>query len=167
MNRAEMKNRIKEKAEVIKQQEETIRDVEKNVTELKHRVESLSGDLKRTQAEKDAALNELAASRKMMDEASKKMDNNQQVIAWLNKQLQTGKNPSSGVVWQGATPKAPPPRHESLAAARPDVNQGSLSARSSSLSRYLPSAMPFTHGVTPDIKPASVPHGLHPSPHPL
>jgi spindle assembly abnormal protein 6 len=86
-NRAEMKKQIKEKAETIRQQEDTIRDGEKEMIETKHRVESLSGNLKRTQAEKEAAMNELTASKKMLDEATKKLDNNQQVRAWLQLKL--------------------------------------------------------------------------------
>ena len=79
VNRAEMKKRIKERAEIIRQHEEVIRAGEKEVADLKHRVDSLSGDLKRMQHEKDTAVNELSDSKKKMDEATKKLGNNQQV----------------------------------------------------------------------------------------
>jgi spindle assembly abnormal protein 6 len=78
-NRAEMKKKIKEKAETIREQEEAIRSRDNETADLKHRVERLSDDFKRLQVEKDAAMTELTDSKKKLEEDARKLENNQQV----------------------------------------------------------------------------------------
>ncbi|KAL3791006.1 hypothetical protein HJC23_002995 [Cyclotella cryptica] len=165
VNRVEMKKRIKEKVETIREQEEIIRSREKEAEEFKRQVQGLEDDLRRAQDEKHCAIKELVSATAMMDENAKKLENNQQVIAWLNKQVD--KNTSSGVVWHGNTPKPPLSRYD------PKTAPSSHPAISSSLSRYLPKSSfattPYKEcfTVTPSIESASLAGRLHPEPHPL
>lgn len=84
VNRVEMKKSIKEKVETIREQEDVIRSREKELEEMKHRGQRLKDDLRRIQEEKDCAKKELTRATAIIEENSKKLENNQQVT-FVNK----------------------------------------------------------------------------------
>jgi spindle assembly abnormal protein 6 len=99
-NRLEMKKKMKEKIELMREQEQSFALKEREVNELKHSVHGL-GDQLNDSKRKIESLEELMREKEQalklkeseVDELKRRLENNQQVIAWLNKQ--NGSVPSS------------------------------------------------------------------------
>ncbi|KAL7538309.1 hypothetical protein ACHAXR_008451 [Thalassiosira sp. AJA248-18] len=162
-NRLEMKKRIKEKVEIIREQEEVLITRDKEKTELTHRVKGLEDNLQRIRAENESGSQELNYARKQMEDDKKRLENNQQVIAWLNKQVNKS---SGGAMWQGGRTAS----NVAGTATKAFPTPASMGHQVSSLSRYLPNAtLTATQSyVTPEIKASNgVPQQqLHPGPTP-
>ncbi|KAL7432547.1 hypothetical protein ACHAXH_007012 [Discostella pseudostelligera] len=159
-NRLEMKKRMKDKVEMIREQEDIFVAKEKELTNLKSRVQGLAEELKCTKSEKDALARELNDAKHQIQDDKKQLENNQQVIAWLNKQMSSG-----GAMWNGTkaasnTPNTvhafpTPAATGSQVATLPRFNM--LSAGSTFQRSY----------VTPDVNSvAGMPQQLHPEPTP-
>ena len=145
-NRLEMKKKMKEKAEQLREKEHKMTAQQHEVNELKRNVESLEQELNSAKRKMQVMELELNGTKHKMEEDKKKLENNQQVIAWLNKQT----NSSNGA---------------RIAMTTPTVSHMSSS---SSLSRYLPSVPRQVHPqqtmITPD--PSHL-HPQHPQPTPF
>ncbi|KAL7552117.1 hypothetical protein ACHAWF_015329 [Thalassiosira exigua] len=150
-DRLEMKKRMKEKVAMVREQGDVLVAKEKETSELKHRSRGLEENLQRFQKEKQTLSRELNVARAQIGEDKKKLENNQQVIAWLNKQLN---NSSGGAMWKGGRP-----------------SNTAMSSQTASLNHHLPraSATPYRRSyVTPEFKETSegVSQQLHPEPTP-
>ncbi|KAL3823562.1 hypothetical protein ACHAXA_002903 [Cyclostephanos tholiformis] len=147
-NRLEMKKRLNEKVKIIREQEDILVVKEKETSELRVQVRELEEKFQRTQSEKVAASRELNDALRQIKEDETKLENNKQVIAWLNKQLSSG----GAVRWQGGTIATSKTEFPTPVATAP--------------SRYMPSSVTSPHQqsyVTPDIRAVA---GLHPGPTP-
>uniref|UniRef100_A0A7S4V816 Spindle assembly abnormal protein 6 N-terminal domain-containing protein n=1 Tax=Ditylum brightwellii TaxID=49249 RepID=A0A7S4V816_9STRA len=99
-DRQEMKRRIKSKVDIIKQQEEVLTQKENEATELMRQIQETTVEKNRTQNENIAREKELNDVRGKLEESAKLLESNQQVITWLNKeindaQLGRGRNAST------------------------------------------------------------------------
>lgn len=149
-NRLEMKKKMKEKVELMREQEQKLTSKEREANELKHSVERLELELNVAKRKMQGMEQELNDTKQKMDDAKQKIENNQHVIAWLNKQASS----SSGAALAINTPAVGKP----LSTNTPAV------VNTSSLSRYLrhtsiENSQQAT--ITPD------PSLLHPQPTPF
>lgn len=99
VDRLEMKRRMKEKMEALGRQEDALRARDEATAELKCRSQKLEEAVQRMHAEKGAVTQEVRDLREQVEMDKKKLDNNQQVIAWLNKQVNEPVN-GGGAVWR-------------------------------------------------------------------
>ncbi|KAL7470302.1 hypothetical protein ACHAXS_010536 [Conticribra weissflogii] len=153
-SRSEMKKRIKEKVDTIREQEEALVEKENEVKEWKSKTQKIEESVLKLKTEKDDALRELKTSRQKMEADAKKLENNQQVISWLNKQMKESKGGNWVLKTTTHAHNNIHVREESTSmnnfvntnsTEKYNINNGnkfSSQNRSSSLSRYLP-ATPY------------------------
>lgn len=77
---AELKRKVRSKGEVLKQQERLLQERQRALDEAQHRLEAATRDGARAEGE-------LAAATAKLEEAGRLNESNQQVITWLNKEI--------------------------------------------------------------------------------
>ena len=86
-DRQDAKNRMKGKVELIRKQEEALADKEAEAMDSQQRLDDIIDELERARKEMKRKEVDLNEARIKLTESGKMLESNQQVIAWLNKEI--------------------------------------------------------------------------------
>ena len=86
-DRAEMKRKIKGRSDIARKQEEALTEKEEEETLMNQRIQEADSKLRQSEEEKSSVQAELTASKAKISELQTLLESNQQVITWLNKEI--------------------------------------------------------------------------------
>mmetsp|Transcript_1434 Transcript_1434/g.1704 ORF Transcript_1434/g.1704 Transcript_1434/m.1704 type:complete len:327 (-) Transcript_1434:19-999(-) len=105
-DRQEMKRKLKARSVIVKRQEEILSERENSITELQREIKEASSEKERLDSENKSKDKQISEAKQKMMESAKLLESNQQVISWLNREInetQLGRSTPSNTFGQGTT----------------------------------------------------------------
>ncbi|CAB1109887.1 unnamed protein product [Ectocarpus sp. CCAP 1310/34] len=97
-----LRSKAKLKSEVIKQQERLLSEHEASISAGESKLKAAAAELRAAEASRESLQRELAASEGRLEESARLLASNQQVIKWLNKELNDAQMVPGGITTAAA-----------------------------------------------------------------